>query len=387
MSGRGPLIAHVIFRLDVGGMENGLVNLINNMPHDDFDHAIVCLDTYTDFSRRIKRDDVQIHALHKRPGKDPMCYWRLWKLLKKLQPDIVHTRNIGTLDAGYVARLAGVDHIIHGEHGWDVTDLTGSRRRYRWLRRKMTGVLDRYVAVSRHIENWLVSSVGVPGEMVVQIYNGVDAEKFTPINRKMAREALAAAWGIDGLLIGTVGRLEPVKNPLALMEAFSSIVKRLPKEARLVFIGSGSLAQHLESRIYETGLRDRVSLLGARSDVADLLPGLDLFVLPSLNEGVSNTILEAMACGVPVLASDVGGNGELVADGETGRLYNSKDRKELTELIVEMSADHQLRGRYAAAARQRVESVFSLHAMVSQYTSLYAGLTTRSDVRTEQCAE
>src|SRR3954471_9626424 len=130
-----PLIAHVIYRLDVGGLENGLVNLINRMPADRYRHAIVCLDDFTEFRRRIARPDVPVFALHKAPGNSPMLHWRLWRLFLRLRPDIVHTRNFGQLEAALPAALARVAARVHSEHGHEVVDLGGRSRKRRWVRR------------------------------------------------------------------------------------------------------------------------------------------------------------------------------------------------------------------------------------------------------------
>ena len=115
-----PLVAHAIYRLDVGGLENGLVNLINRIPAQRFRHAIICLTEYSEFRQRLTRDDVAVYALHKPPGNSPMTQFRLWRLLNQLRPDIVHTRNMGALEATLPAALAGVPVRIHGEHGRDV---------------------------------------------------------------------------------------------------------------------------------------------------------------------------------------------------------------------------------------------------------------------------
>src|SRR5262245_26906963 len=112
-----PLVAHVIYRLDVGGLENGVVNLINSMPTDQFRHAIVCLAGYSEFYRRIERRDVPVFNLDKSPGNSPRMHWDLWRLFRRLRPRIVHTRNLAALEAQLPAALAGVPVRIHGEHG------------------------------------------------------------------------------------------------------------------------------------------------------------------------------------------------------------------------------------------------------------------------------
>lgn len=147
---RRPLIAHVIFRLAVGGLENGLVNLINRTPQ--YRHAIVCMTDYTAFHRRIEHDAVSLHALHKREGHDPGVFVRLWRLLRALKPDVVHTRNMSALEAQLPAWLAGVRGRVHGEHGRDMHDLDGSNRNYQWLRRAYRPLVHRYIPLSRDLK-------------------------------------------------------------------------------------------------------------------------------------------------------------------------------------------------------------------------------------------
>jgi hypothetical protein len=145
--GPAPLICHVIYRLDYGGLENGLVNLVNHLPRDRYRHAIVCLAGYGELRSRIARDDVEVLSIDKRPGKDPLSYARLWRMLTSLRPAIVHTRNIGTVDLQWVALAAGTQYRIHGEHGWDASDPDGSNPRQLRIRRACRPVIHRWVAM------------------------------------------------------------------------------------------------------------------------------------------------------------------------------------------------------------------------------------------------
>src|SRR5581483_5472355 len=157
-----PLILHVIHRLAVGGLENGLVNLINHTPPERYRHAIVCLSDFTDFRERIEARDVPVIALHKRQGKDPGIHAVLWKVLRNLQPTIVHTRNLPAMEYAVSAMLAGVPRRVHGEHGRDIYDLDGLNPRYNLLRKAMRPFIHRHVAVSKDLERWLIRTVGVP---------------------------------------------------------------------------------------------------------------------------------------------------------------------------------------------------------------------------------
>lgn len=375
-----PLIVHLVHRLDVGGMENGLVNLINRLPPERYRHAVVCMTGFTDFARRIERPDVGLHALHKRPGKDPAVYVRLWRLLRRLRPDIVHTRNLATLEGMLPAALAGVPGRVHGEHGRDVHDLDNTRRRYRWLRRAYRPLVQRYIALSAELDDYLRGAVGVPAARITRIYNGVDTARFHP--PAAARDPLPVAGfaGPDEVVIGSVGRMEAVKDPLNLVRAFLLLLERRPQaraHLRLVMVGDGPLRVRALELLERGGAARLAWLPGSRDDVPALLRALDVFVLPSLAEGISNTVLEAMACARPVVATRVGGNPELVVEGGTGRLVPRADPQALAAALEDyLDAPGRARD-HGAAGRRRVESQFGLEAMVAAYQAVYDGLARR----------
>jgi len=373
------LIAHVIYRLDVGGLENGLVNLINRMPGQRYRHTIVCLTGYTDFRKRIQKD-VPVYAMAKREGKDPSLYFRLWRLFRSLRPDIVHTRNLATLEAQLPAFLAGVPHRVHGEHGRDVHDLDNTSRKYRLLRAAYRPLIQRYIPLSQELAKYLERDVGVQPAKIVPICNGVDTERFHPAVALEERMYLLPAGFADRdtLVIGTVGRLEKVKDQVTLARAFVELVQRFPKardRLRLAIVGEGSLRGQVESVLSQAGLMSSAWLPGARADVPQLLRSFDVFVLPSLAEGISNTILEAMASGLPVVATNVGGNGELVLDGQHGYLVPRNDPVAMAERLGRYILDDTLRAAHGRLSRQRAEQAFSLGGMVDRYTEVYDDLT------------
>ncbi len=370
-----PLIAHVIYRLDVGGLENGLVNLINGLPAGRYRHAIICLKDYTDFRLRIHAPGVQYFALNKQEGKDPALYFRLWRLLRRLRPDLVHTRNLTALEAQLPAALAGVRCRIHSEHGRDVHDLDGTNPRYRRLRRLFRPLVDRYIALSQDLERYLRDPIAVSPDKLVQIYNGVDSTRFYPRTGAQRPTLEGLPFSDDGLLlIGTIGRMETVKDQLTLVRAFLQVLEMQPEACRylrLVLIGDGTQREQALSLLREAKAESLAWLPGARDDVADVLRCLDLFVLPSLAEGISNTILEAMASGLPVIATRVGGNAELVQEGVTGLLVPPSDPKAMAEAIGTYLQQPDLFKRHGAAGRERVEREFSLQRMLRQYEEVY----------------
>ncbi len=369
-----PLVVHIIFRLDIGGLENGLVNLINNMDATRYRHAIICLTEYTDFRARIQRSDVTVHALHKRPGKDLGAYLRLWRLLRKLRPTIVHTRNIGTLDCQFIAWLAGVKHRVHGEHGRDIADVDGVNPAYLRMRRILKPLVQRFITVSRDLDTWLRATVPVAHSKTRQINNGVDCQRFhPPVEGDELPKDFPFKSG-DHLIIGSVGRMDPVKDQLTLIQAFLLLLESVPKarqRIRLVHIGDGPLMAEAKQLLELAGVSDLAWLPGARNDVDHLYRAFDLFVLPSLAEGISNTILEAMASGLPIIATDVGGNGELVVEGEAGALAPRGDPEALAKALLPYIQDSSLIRAHGGNARERAEATFSIPHMVEQYAATY----------------
>jgi sugar transferase (PEP-CTERM/EpsH1 system associated) len=369
-----PLIVHVIYHLAVGGLENGLVNVINRMPGDRYRHAIITLNDYTDFRNRIKNPNVEVYVLRKRPGKDLWLYGKLWRLLRRLKPDIVHTRNLSTLEYQLPALVAGVPYRLHGEHGRDIDDLDGTSRKYQLLRRLFRPMIHRYIALSLDLKRYLQEQIGVPEGKISHICNGVDTEKFTPTSAR-AKSVLPGDFSTaDKIVIGTVGRMEAVKDQITLVHAFVRLVQEHPggrESLRLIMIGDGALREPVRSILEAAGLAEIAWLPGEREDVPDLLRAMDVFVLPSLAEGISNTILEAMASGLPVVATDVGGNHELVDQDITGLLVPRGDPAALAAAIRVYVDNPDLRRLHGANARKHSEDEFSLDTMVRHYQDIY----------------
>lgn len=369
-----PLILHVIHHLFIGGMENGLVNLINRLPESRFRHVIVCIDHSSDFGQRITRRNVEVIPL-KRSDRGIWAVRRdLYQLCRTLKPAIVHSRNLSGLDALLPARLAGVRHCIHGEHGRDVDDLHGENARLIWLRKLHMPLVNRYVTVSRDIEQYLIHKVGVKPDKVSQIYNGVDTVKFSPATHKPQGVLPDHFMGNEKIVICTVGRIQAVKDQQTLLRAFSGFLKKYPayqSKVNLVIVGDGPLLKDLKQLAAALGVSDHVWFPGSLDSVAVILQASDIFVLPSLAEGVSNTILEAMATGLPVIATRVGGNVELVTDGLNGRLFSPGDVDGLMELLAGYIMKVDELKKHGQAARETALERFSLTAMISNYQKIY----------------
>lgn len=368
-----PLVAHVIYRFDTGGLENGIVNLINHMPADRYRHAVIALTEVTDFHKRIRREDIEFISLNKAPGHGIWLFPKLFALFRRLRPAIVHSRNLAALEAQLPAWAAGVPVRIHGEHGRDVGDLDGSNITYQRIRRFYRPFVSYYLALSRDLGEYLTTRIKVPEDKVLQVYNGVNTDHFHPVGLDHSIPGCPFSRR-DHWIVGTVGRMQTVKNQTMLVRAFIHALKVAPSlhpRLRLAMIGDGPLRSEFDQLLTAAGVSDLAWLPGERHDVPAIMGGLDCFVLPSLAEGVSNTILEAMASGLPVIATDVGGNAELIAAGITGQLVTTGDPEALAHQIVQLANNPDHARRMGRLGRLRVEEKFSMNAMVDAYLGTY----------------
>lgn len=372
-----PLIAHIVAHFAVGGLENGMVNLLNQIPPTRYRHAVICLSDYTDYAQRVVNPAVKFYALNKQAGKDMGVHWRLAKLLRQLKPSIVHTRNLSALECQFVAAAAGVSARVHGVHGRDVFDLHGQSRKYNLLRKAARHLVKRYITVSKDLENWLVDTVGVAPERIAQIYNGVDIDRFKPHEGERIRLGPPGFMHGSEFVIGSVGRMAEVKDYPTLIRAFVQLIRAVPngrERLRLVIVGDGPTRRACEELVQAKKVERFVWLAGECDNVPEMLRAFDLFVLPSLGEGISNTILEAMASGLPVVATNVGGNPELVEEGITGTLVPSAQPDAMAQALLKYLENPLRMDIQGRTARLRAESRFSLEAMAKDYLAVYDGV-------------
>lgn len=365
-----PLVVHLLHRFDTGGLENGVVNIINHLPA--FRHAVVAVTEITAFKERVKAPGAQFIALDKPPGQGFWLYPRVYRLLRELRPAVVHTRNLGAMEFQLPAWAAHVPLRVHSEHGWDVNDLGGVSRTNQRLRRLYGPGVHRFVALSKAIETYLTGPVGFARERVMRICNGVDTQRFAPSAEPP--EAWPYRRG-EHLVIGAVGRMQAVKDPLNLVDAFVRLRDLCPADwprLRLAMLGGGPLLEAARERLAQAGAAEQAWLPGDRSDVAALLPHFDVFALPSQAEGISNTLLEAMACGCAPVATDVGGNPELVEHDASGLLVPAQDSAAFASALARLVNDAALRQGLAGASLARARAQFSLDGMIAAYGALYA---------------
>lgn len=374
MMDRRIRVLHVIPSLDVGGMENGVVNVINGLPAARFDHHVACLLHTGPLAARL-RAGVDVTELH--AGRhDPTATWRLARCMRRYRPHVIHARNWSCWpDAAVARRLVGGGRLVWSIHGW-TTDQRMSRTRALACR-QLARWTDALAAVCRDAAASFAAETGVGLRRFDVLYNGVDADRFRPSTN---RDALRGELGFDAgaFIVGAVGRLDPIKNYGLLLDAVATLRRTAgatsSRPLAVWFVGDGPEEASLRERAKAQGVEDVVRLLGRRSDVPRLLAAMDVFVLTSLREGMSNAILEAMACGVPVIATDVGGNREMIVDGRTGWLIESGDAAALASAIGRLAGDAAARRAMGECGRERVESMFSLPRMMDAYARTYERL-------------
>jgi len=358
-------VAHIINRIGPAGKELGIVKLIEHMDPDRFKITIILTDSMR-YVELPEDRNYEIISLHSTNGNDPKLPFRIRNILKKEEIDIVHTHSWGTLLEGILgAKLAHVPVIIHGEHG---TFPVGFPHNY--FQNLFWRSTDRVVSVSDNLRIKMAGVTNFPGEKIKVILNGVDESKFYP--SQDLRKQFRSQFGFqeDDFIIGTAGRLHEVKNQAMLIRAVAELLET-GKQVHLVLAGWGELENDLRQLAHKLGTGQNVHFLGLQDNVNLILNGMDVFTLTSFSEGCSNVIQEAMFAGKPVVATNVGGNPELVCPGETGLLVESDNSHELAQRLSELYDQKELREKFSKNARHFALKLFSLSAMVSSYQNLY----------------
>lgn len=365
-----PLVVHLIYRFECGGLQTLLAECINRMSVQHYRHAVICLAGHTDYAKKISRSGVELHSLDRPQGNTLSTHLKLWKLLRRLRPAVMHTYNISTIEYSVTALLAGVPVRIHAEHGRDTVEMDGKHTKYNLLRRLLIPVIDTYVPVSADLNVWLRQTIGVPEGKITLVPNGVDTERYAPLVLQSSSRTLP-----EKIWLGTVGRIDRIKNHISLLDAFQLLLDRFPAprfDLRLAIVGDGPLLQTLRDRVSSKAWGERVWLPGAREDVADIMRSFSVFVLPSLSEATPVTILEAMATALPVVASRVGGVPQLVLNEQTGLLVEHANPEALVDGISSYIRDPHLRAWHGSAGRAHVLANYSIDKMVAGYYSLYS---------------
>jgi sugar transferase (PEP-CTERM/EpsH1 system associated) len=367
-------VVHLVSALNVGGLEMVVLNLARHCDRTRFDLRVLCLQERGALAPRLEELGVPVESLDCPDLARGRTVARLTRRLRQLRPHVVHTHNPNPHVFGSVAAWgAGVAVLVHTKHG---RNYPGQFRAV-LLNRLATCLSSCIVPVSEDAARVARDVERVPPGKVLVIRNGIDLAGFPAASRPVTGPAARAIH---------VARLHPVKDQATLLRAARRVADAEPG-FRLDIVGDGPARAELVALRDELALGGHVRFLGCRDDVAGLLSGADFFVLSSVTEGISLTLLEAMATGLPVVATDVGGNREVVASGRTGLLVPARSPDQLAAAMLQMVRSPERTRRMGAAARRRVEEEFDLRRVVARYERLYLSLLRRQGTRLASAAE
>lgn len=358
------IVCEVLHSLTVGGAEVLAARLARNL-RERFRFVFVCLDELGTLGEELREEGFAVEVVGRKPGIDLAAMRRLRRLWRLHRVDLVHAHQYTPFFYAAAARgLRRWPPILFTEHGRFFPDYPRKKRML--FNRFALRRTDRVVAVGEAVRGALVENEGIRRERIEVIYNGVDAAAFEcpPDDREAVRREIGV--GPDDLVLIQVARLDELKDHGTAIRTIQRVAAKR-KDARLVLVGDGPKRTGVEAEIARCGVGPNVRLVGTRPDVARLLHAADLFLLTSISEGIPVTLIEAMAAGLPVVSTDVGGVAEVVADGETGLLAPSGDDETLTRAVLRLAGDAEFRERLGRAGHERATGVFSQSAMHAAY--------------------
>lgn len=360
-------ILHVVFSLDPGGMENGVVNVAGRLDPEVFEVHVSCLERSGAFAERLP-EPANVHALGKaRPGFSWKTVGDLGRVIGRVRPHLLHSHNFGPLVYSSLATWGGWrTPILQGEHG-QLTGEFATPRRLR-QRRLLYRCCRKVHTVSEGLRDHLISH-GLPKDKMVAVVNGVDLDRFHPRQKEAVRRELG--WPEDGIWLGMVGRLCRNKRHAVLFEAFERLAERHPRLRLVIVGGTGPDEREILEQVRVHPYSPRILLAGQQNDPVPWYQAMDLLVVPSVVEGLTNVVLEAMACGVSALGHEVCGNAEVIHSGEDGVVADLKTSAGLQAELENLLQTPQKILAMGAAARRKMENRFSLDRMTDDYARLY----------------
>jgi len=367
---RPPTVCQALHGLGVGGAEVLAVRLAERLG-SSIRFVFVCLDELGTLGESLRGEGFPVHVLHRRPGLDWSCSRRFREVLKSERVNLIHAHQYTPFLQAALSRLGrSAPPILFTEHGRHHPDHPGLKRRL--ANRLLLRPRDRVVAVGEAVRMALIRNEGLPAKRVDVIYNGIPIERFdrpfSPEERADARREMGV--GPDDLALIQVARLDYLKDHATALRALRRLADRLPR-SRLVLVGEGPEEPAIRALTAELGLEGRVRMLGSRKDVPRLLAAADLALLTSISEGIPLTLIEAMAAGLPVVSTDVGGVAEVVVDQRTGLLAPSGGDSALADAIAALADDPEARRRMGALGRERARQFFSDQRMHAEYHKYY----------------
>ncbi|MCM8787667.1 MAG: glycosyltransferase [Candidatus Omnitrophica bacterium] len=362
-------ICFVIDKLSAGA-GRVVYDLAKFLDKTQFEVVIASLYPNGDLLHLFKKLNVKIINLNKKSGKDLGLILRLRKLIIKEKIDIVHTHNVDAYEYGVLAAwLAGVNKIIHTTHGKSVKETKLKRIRENIFHKFISLFLTDYIAVSKDLGRYAAKNWCLNKKKIRLVYNGIDINKYKKINFD---KKFLYKLGIikNDLLIGIIAGLRPVKDHPTLLKSMEMLIKKVPN-SKLLITGDGPEKEKLLGLVKKLRLENNVLFLGNRTDIVRLLNCLDVGVLCSLSECLSISLLEGMACEVPFIVTNVGGNPEVIENNKDGYLVPPRNSKILAEKLINLLQDKKLMEKIGKKAREKVVKKFNVKNMIKSYERLY----------------
>ena len=353
-------ILHLVYSMGCGGLEKVIVNLINGSKGYSCEHIIVTLTPEHELVSLID-GNVSVFCVNKKPGKDIHCHWRLYKLFRKLRPDVLNTYNFGTIEYQMVAKMAGIHLGIHSDHGRGGDDSLGKNGRNNLVRRFMSRFIDVYVVVSKDLYYWVKNDIRIESKQIKIVQNGVAIENYS--ERRSSETAFTFC---------TVGRLDEIKNQILMIKAYHRALETSPEllVTKLQLVGDGPMRDVLKALVSSLQLENNIELMGYREDIANILSMANAFVLSSNYEAMPMTILEAMASHVPVVTTDVGGIRHFISDQEA-TFVEAGNEQLLAEKFIELYQHPKNYQGKINKAYKLVSDNYSLQNMCKIYMDIY----------------
>lgn len=372
-------VIHIVLSMDVGGMERGLVNHVREAQRLGEEVSVICLERPGVLASQLEALGAPVLCVFKKPGVRPGTIWHLERLLRQLRPDVVHTHQVGPLFYGAPAAWqAAVPVRVHTEHG----NHYGVRWQNRVLGRLAGRFTHRFFCLSEDIAQEAAACRIVPRSKIRVITNGIDLSRFEP---SVCKESLRQQLGLPvaGPLIGTISRLAPVKCQDVLLRGFAQLRQSIPT-ARLVLVGDGPKHAALLELAHELGISASVHFVGYQATPEDYLRCFDVFALTSSSEGMPQSLMEAAAARIPIVASRVGGIPELIEHDTCGRLFSAGNCDELASTLFTALNERERSSTMADVARQRVQQRFDVRLMAEEYHRRFCELLNENTMSQQQ---
>ena len=361
-------VMHVLYNFGIGGLEKRLAVLLNKMDRDVFSHSVCVFNDNYEAKQYVENEKVRYFTLKKGRGNDLALIFKLRALFAKEKPDIIRTYNWGGVDGIIAACLIGKPVLIHSEHGFNLDEIKIKKRRRIYARKLLLNRADKVIVVGKVSKDWLVNDVRIEKGKVVYIPNGCDLSEFSPQVNDGARTRLGIEK--DDFVIGSVGALKGLKDQETLIRAFGEASEGF-NNMKLLLVGDGPQRDYLGTLARDLKIEEKVIFAGFMDKVAAAYQCMDIFALPSLSENCPNVILEAMATGLPIIATDVGDIRNMVGGERGGILTGVQDVHATKDAISSFFNNPEIRRKKGEFVRRRAEELFSIETMVEAYEKLF----------------